>query len=52
MSVKTVQADGHSRRRSGYHQHIKRQKNRAERRAGNRNPEHPPSYGRYRGWET
>lgn len=48
----TEQADGHSKRRNGYHQFIKRRKNRIERRRAKVNPEIHPTYGKYRGWET
>ena len=46
------QADGKSKRGNGYHQFLKRRKNRIERRKANRNPESPPAYNRYAGWET
>lgn len=54
MSAKGLpeQADGHSKRGRGYHQFIKRKKNRSERRKAKQNPEAPPTYGKYRGWET
>ncbi len=45
-------ADGKSRRAGGYHQFIKRRKNRVERRRAKHDPECQPGYGRYRGWET
>ncbi len=49
---KVEQADGKSRRAGGAHQFTKRRKRRAERRKANRDPEAPPTYTRYRGYET
>lgn len=46
------QADGKSKRGNGYHQFIKRRKNRIERRKVKLNPNAPPTYGKYDGWET
>lgn len=46
------QADGKSRRAGGGHQFIKRKKRRIERHRAKKNPETPPAYNRYRGWET
>ncbi len=44
------QADGRS--DTNYHKFLKQQKVRVERRRAKRNPECPPGYGRYRGYET
>ena len=47
-----VQADarsGHG--KSTYHRFIKRLKRRLERHKAKLDPEAPPTYGRYRGWE-
>jgi len=44
-------ADGKSKRAGGYHQWLKRQKARIERRRAKRDPECRPGYGKYRGWE-
>ena len=47
------QADGRSTGRVGsYHRFIKRRKNRVERRRAKADPEYPPTYGRYAGYET
>jgi hypothetical protein len=46
------QADGKSKRRSGYHQFLKRKKRRAERKKAKANPDCQPAYGRYDGYET
>lgn len=46
------QADGKSKRRNGYHQFLKRLKRRVERHKAKRNPEAPPAYNRYDGYET
>jgi len=46
------QADGESKRSGDYHQHLKKRKARLERRRAKQDPEAPPGYGRYRGWET
>jgi|APGre2960657404_1045060.scaffolds.fasta_scaffold878139_1 hypothetical protein len=46
------QADGKSTRGGGYHQFLKRRKNRVERRKAKRDPEAAPTYRRYAGWET
>lgn len=48
----TEQADGHSKRGSGYHQFIKKRKIRTERRRAKIDPQVVPTYRRYRGWET
>lgn len=48
----TEQADGHSRRPGGYHQFLKRRKNRLERKKAKADPESFPTYGKYQGWET
>ena len=54
MSAKGLkeQADGHSKRGRGYHQYLKKCKARSERHKAKRDPETPPTYKRYRGWET
>lgn len=39
-------------RASGYHQFLKRQKHRNERRRARLKPDCLHGYGRYRGWET
>jgi hypothetical protein len=49
---KVEQADGRSKRGNGYHQFLKRRKAKLERRAARKNPETPPAYGRYAGYET
>jgi hypothetical protein len=46
------QADGSSRRKGGYHQLLKKLKNRLERRKAKKNPEAQPTYKKYKGWET
>lgn len=46
------QADGHSRRAGQYHQWLKREVNRTERRRARRDPGCVPCYGRYQGYET
>jgi len=46
------QADGKSKRGDGYHQFLKRRKNRIERRKAKLNPKSQPTYGKYDGWET
>jgi hypothetical protein len=48
----TEQADGKGKRSDSYHQFIKRKKRRLERRKANRDPETPPTYGKYSGYET
>ena len=48
----TEQADGKSKRASGYHQFLKKRKHRLERRKAKRDPEQPATYTRYKGWET
>lgn len=50
--MKNLKADGRSRRAGGTHGKIKKSKRRQERRAANRDPEVPATYGRYKGWET
>jgi hypothetical protein len=49
--AKVEQADGHS-RAGGKHQRTKKRKVRAERRAARRDPETPPTYTRYNGYNT
>ena len=44
------QADGHS--GTAYHRYLKKHKNRIERRKANADPESPPAYGKYKGYET
>jgi len=46
------QADGHHGRAHGSHQFLKRRKHRLERRLAKLDPENPPSYGKYKGYET
>jgi hypothetical protein len=46
------QADGRSKRGNGYHQWLKRRKRRDERRKAKLRPDAPPTYGKYKGWET
>jgi hypothetical protein len=46
------QADGKSKRGDGYHQFLKRQKRRLERRRAKQDPEAQPTYGKYAGYET
>lgn len=46
------QADGRSSRDGGSHQFLKRRKHRLERRLAKLDPENPPSYGKYKGYET
>jgi len=46
------QADGKSKRGDGYHQFLKRRKNRIERRKAKRDPDATPTYRRYSGYET
>ena len=48
---KVEQADGRSRRAGGHHAFLKKRKARIERRRAKSNPETPPGYGRYQGWE-
>lgn len=50
--INCEQADGKSQRGGGYHQFLKRRKNRVERRKAKRDPEAAPTYRRYAGWET
>ena len=52
MNAMKEQADGRSRRAGGFHQFLKKAKNRAERRKAKTNPEAQPSYCRYAGYET
>ncbi len=47
-----MQADGRSKRAGQFHQFVKKAKLRKERRRANKDPETPPTYGKYRGWET
>jgi hypothetical protein len=42
---------GAGRRKGNYHRHLKRYKNRIERRRAKEDPECVPRYGRYQGWE-
>lgn len=44
------QADGSG--KSGYHKFLKKHKRRIERRRAKRDPECPPGYGKYSGYET
>lgn len=46
------QADGQSKRGSGYHQFLKRRKARVERHKAKLNPETVPAYKKYKGYET
>lgn len=46
------QADGRSKRGDGYHQFLKRRKNRVERRRAKAKPDCQPHYGKYAGYET
>jgi len=50
--AKVEQADGKSRRAGSAKQFTKKRKARAERRAARIEPEVPPSYGFYRGYNT
>jgi hypothetical protein len=45
------QADGES-KGHGYHGFLKKRKRRIERRKAKKNPEEPPTYGKYNGYET
>ena len=50
---KVEQADGRgSKRKGSFHTHLKKQKRRVERRKAKTNPECPPAYGKYSGYET
>ncbi len=46
------QADPKHEKPNAYHQHLKREKIRKERRKAKRDPEAPPTYGKYRGYES
>jgi hypothetical protein len=48
----TAQADGRRGRARGYHQYLKKQKAKVERRRAKKDPECVPMYGKYLGWET
>lgn len=52
LKVNCEQADDRPKRPSKRHKALKRRKNVIERRKAKRNPEAPPAYGKYRGYET
>jgi hypothetical protein len=46
------QADQKHKRPNAYHKYLKKAKARAERRKAKIDPETPPTYGRYKGYES